>query len=285
MRRPTIAAIAAISAIAFTQIASAADLPRKAPAYTPPPPPPVINWTGFYIGGDVGWAGSRQDGTVTALPAPGFGAPGISGAGIAGFGLLPTAYNLDRNGVLGGIYAGYNWQVGQIVFGVEGEFNFLHNKASDTQALFDTFGPTPVVDGSTVELTAKNQWLASIRGRVGYAWDKLMIYATGGAAFTRTEYNMNLNGAGFPGTPSSSIGFTQDKVGYAVGAGAEWMFAQSWIVRLEYMHYGFDGSTGALPVVVTTCTVALNCRLVANTSDLNIDSVRVGLTYKFGGPY
>jgi outer membrane immunogenic protein len=212
--------------------------------------------------------------------------PAIPGAGLAGFGILPTNYGLRRDGVIGGLYAGYNWQTGQTVFGIEGDISFLDGRGSSTQALFDTFNGAPTIDGSTVQVTANNRWLASIRGRVGYAWDRVMVYATGGAAFTETRYNINLvtTPSSFNGVPSSSIGFSQDKVGYAAGLGVEWMIAANWIARLEYLHYGFGGSTGSLPVVGSNCTVALNCRLAASTSDLNIDTVRVGLSYKFGGP-
>jgi outer membrane immunogenic protein len=207
------------------------------------------------------------------------------------FGLLPTDYGLKRDGVLGGAYAGYNWQVGQTVLGIEGDVSYLGGRGSSTQALFYTFPGVPTLDGSTIQLTANDRWLASIRGRLGYAFDQVMIYATGGAAFTETRVGLNLmvppqtgSLAALNATPSASINFSQDKTGYAAGAGIEWIFSPNWIGRLEYLHYGFGGVTGALPIVSDTCLVNTNCRFQAKLSDLNIDSVRVGISYKFGAP-
>jgi outer membrane immunogenic protein len=278
--------IAAAALVTLAAPALAADM-APAPVYTKAPVivAPVYSWTGFYIGGDVGWAGSRQNGSVTALPA-GFGPPAIGGGGLAGFGILPTAHNLGGDGVLGGLYAGYNWQTGNAVYGFEGDVSFLNRRTSNTQGLFDTFTGVPTVDGSTVQITANTRSLESIRGRIGYAWNSFMLYGTGGVAFNQTNYALNLvtTPGSFNGAPSGSIGFSQNNVGYAVGFGAEWMATQNWIFRLEYLHYGFNGSSGTLPVVGDTCTVAVGCRLVASTSNLNIDSVRVGLAYKFGGP-
>src|SRR5262245_32622239 len=99
MRRLSAALIAAVSIIALTQIASAADLPRKAPAYTPPPPP-VYSWTGFYVGGNIGYGWGNGDTDFIPLPTA------------AGFvNLAPTTLSTDPKGVIGGIQVGYNWQV------------------------------------------------------------------------------------------------------------------------------------------------------------------------------
>jgi outer membrane immunogenic protein len=207
---------------------------------------------------------------------------------------LPLDFgSLNSNGFVGGIYTGYNWQVGHAVVGIEGDFSYLGNNSSSSPlSLTDTFavgGPGPT--GGTLQLTTSEHWLASVRGRVGYAWDRTLLYATGGVAFTHVNYTQNL--VVIPGgdlastaTPSSSARFGTNKVGYAAGVGAEWMFTQNWIFRLEYLHYGFDGSSGSLPILNPGlgCTAAVNCRFVATTSDLNLDSVRVGLAYKFGGP-
>jgi len=86
-----------------------------------PPPAPVYNWTGFYIGGDVGGYWDKESATTVPYPSPGFGAPAIAGAGIGGFGNLPTTNSLYQSGVIGGAYAGYNWQWNQFVAGAEGD--------------------------------------------------------------------------------------------------------------------------------------------------------------------
>jgi outer membrane immunogenic protein len=273
--------------------AAAADLPARTYTKAPPPLVAMYDWSGFYIGGDVGWAGSRLTGEVDAFPSPGFGAPAISGNGLAGFGLLPTNHGLKRDGVIAGLYAGYSWQVGQTIFGIEGDGSYLGRQGSSTQALFFTSGGAPALDGSKIQLTASDRWLASIRGRLGYAFNQVMVYGTGGAAFTEVRSNLNLlvppnqtiNGQfNLNDAPSSFTSFSQNKTGYAAGAGIEWMFAPNWIGRLEYLHYGFGGATGVLPIVHDSCFVETHCRFQAKLSDLNIDSVRVGISYKFGSP-
>jgi outer membrane immunogenic protein len=105
MRRSFVGLIATVSTIALTQIASAADLPRKAPRYAPPPPPPVFSWTGFYIGGNAGygWGGGNVDvGFVPAL-----------------FDASPFSVRTDPKGFIGGAQAGYNWQYSALVLGIE----------------------------------------------------------------------------------------------------------------------------------------------------------------------
>jgi outer membrane immunogenic protein len=280
--------------IAIASPALAADMSPAPRAYTKAPPsmPAVSDWGGFYVGGDVGWAGSRQNGEVDALPSPGFGSPALPGNGTAGFGVLPTNYGLKRDGVIGGLYAGYNWQFGHAVLGIEGDFSYLGGSGSSTQSLFSTFTGAPTLDGSKIQLTAKERWLASVRGRLGYASDRIMVYATGGVAFTEERSNLNLIvppvqiGGLFDlnDAPSGSTSFSQNRTGYVVGAGLEWMFAPKWIGRIEYLHYGFNGITGSLPLVSNECTVAVNCRFQGKLSDLNVDSIRIGVGYKFGDP-
>src|SRR5262245_21964830 len=114
MGRLSIAAAAAVSAIALTQIASAADLPRKAPA---PPPPPVYSWTGFYVGGNAGYG--WKDTTVTFSPNDALANAVTCGGGACA---PPTPFNI--NGALGGLQAGYNWQINQNwLLGFETDFN------------------------------------------------------------------------------------------------------------------------------------------------------------------
>ena len=109
MRPLLIAVAAAASTIAFTQIASAADMPTKAPAYAPPPSTPVYSWTGFYVGGNVGYGwGSR---TVNFTPND-LNVFASSCGGSFGSTCPPPA-SFDINGALGGLQAGYNWPFNQ----------------------------------------------------------------------------------------------------------------------------------------------------------------------------
>ena len=279
--------LAAAASILMTGAASAADM---APRYTKAPPAvaEVWSWTGFYVGGFVGWAGDREDAVSTALPSPGFGAPAVGGADLAGFGLLPTAHNLNRDGFIGGAYAGYNWQSGQWLLGVEADVAYLDRTTSNAQALIQTFGLGPPQRG-VMTVTADGHWLGSVRGRVGVTFNKVLLYATGGVAFRDDSgYSAavvpNAVAPDLNGWPGGVVRFGGNQVGYAAGVGGEWMISPNWILRAEYLHYGFKGATGTLGVVADTCTAAVNCRFVVSTSDRNIDTARVGIAYKFGGP-
>jgi outer membrane immunogenic protein len=266
----------------------AADLPAK--TYTKAPavvPAPIYDWTGFYIGGDVGWFGAGQSGTTTPFPA-GFGPPAIPGAGFAGIGILPTAHNLNTNGALGGVHAGYNWQFGKALVGIEGDAMWLAS-AVNSQTTLDTFNPGAGRPDGTMSLSENNRWLASARGRLGYVGGKWMGYVTGGAAWKSpsTATWTPIPGAlgTFPSTSTASFGGT--RTGYVVGAGVEWAATSNWLFRVEYLHYGFSGDSTQLPFVVSAgngCTPTGTCGWNVATSRLGVDTVRAGVSYKFGGP-
>jgi outer membrane immunogenic protein len=116
-----------------------------------------------------------------------------------------------------------------------------------------------------------------------------MVYLTGGAAWTKTSQTATwapLPGALFPVPSTSSVSFDANKTGYAVGVGGEWMLNPNWTVRAEYLHYGFDGSTGSVPFVVPVgngCTPVGACGWNVSTSRLQFDTIRLGFSYKFNG--
>jgi outer membrane immunogenic protein len=280
----------AASLLAISSVSAfAADMAVKAP---PPAPAAVWSWTGFYIGGDLGWYDAKQTGTTTAFPSPGFGAPaGIIGAGVPGFGNLPTVHGLDGNGAIAGLYAGYNWQVGSNwLLGVEGDWSYLNRSSSNNQTVLETFSATPAPAFSMV-MTANTHWLASARARAGWTSNRLLLYVTGGVAFSDTSYSATDTGlvAGqvfLPGV-GSTVALNQTKTGWVAGGGAEWMLTQNWLLRAEYLHYEFDGSSTTLPLVFANGSGACPagaCNWNAQWSALKIDTVRAGLSYKFGGP-
>jgi outer membrane immunogenic protein len=134
--------------------ASAADLPRKAPAYTPPPLPPAFTWTGCYIGGHLGGGWGDKTVSVPSL------LPGVSVTG-------------DLDGFLGGGQVGCNLQFGgNWVIGIEGEGSAADIKGDITRTIV----------GITGTASAKTNWIASATGRLGWAWDRWLIYGKGGAA-------------------------------------------------------------------------------------------------------
>jgi outer membrane immunogenic protein len=150
MRRLQCVLLAAVAAIGFASVASAADLPLKAKAA---PVPILYNWTGLYAGVSGGWAGSSQDWTAV--------------------GGVTTGNFTGRGGLIGGTL-GYNYQMKMLVLGVEGDASWANINATDTT----TGGCSPAF-----RCLATVNFLATVRGRIGLAADRWLFYVTGGAAF------------------------------------------------------------------------------------------------------
>jgi outer membrane immunogenic protein len=275
MKHVLIAMVALVAGAGGTALA--ADLPVKAPV-------PVYSWTGFYLGADIGGFAASQTASTNPFPSPGFGSPPIIGAGIPGFGNLPTTHDLSQPGALAAIHAGYNWQVANWVFGLETDVDLIRRNASDIENVIETFSPAPAFG---MQVTATNQWLASARGRVGWAAGSWLFYATGGAAWTSTSYSATATGLTstvvfLPGVVGGTS-FNDNKTGLVVGGGVEWMLSPNWILRAEYLHYDFTGASGTIPLLVPGpggCAPGA-CNWAVSTSDLRLDSGRLGLSYKF----
>ncbi len=207
------------SSLLFAMAASAvaADLPsEKGPPVYAPPPPPAFSWSGVYIGAQVGYGWNNSSSPVDT--SFGFALPNESNGG----------------GVVGGLHIGYNYQVSQFVFGLEGDVNGSSQRAS---------GVDPFDYAGVVGYQTRKDIDASIRGRIGYAFDRVLIYATGGGAYGnfRTSYFDNLGD--FDGT------FNHGRIGWTVGGGLEYAIDNNWSVRAEYRYtdYGhitdFAGAT------------------------------------------
>jgi outer membrane immunogenic protein len=306
MRPLSAALIAAISAIAFSQVASAADLGGAVPRAPSPPPPPVANWTGFYLGGDIG-AGWANGTNYT------FADPGNAAFGSCLLCTLPYQSEAlsggHKSGVLGGVYLGYNWQFAPTwLFGVEGDFTWTDLKQSVNAPLFSDAGSTfaiiPVA-GSNLNFETDLKWLATLRGRVGYiVANDWLFYATGGVAWT--ELNQSANASCLPPDVTNGCGSTvpnvlgtqapfsasTTRVGFVVGGGLEWQIPTSawgrWRARVEYLYYGFGAtnSDSALFVNVPgggplTCGNSPTCSAQYSFGNVNVQTVRFGLSYAF----
>jgi len=249
------AAVVALSTASF-----AADLPtHKAPA--PYVPAPIFTWTGFYVGAQVG-AGWTKD-KVSDFAAN-------NGA------LLGTG-NLDKSGIVGGLHAGYNMQTGSIVYGLEADLE-LSGLSKTSGALF----AGNALVGGVYSFSQKIDWQGSVRGRLGYASGPALFYVTGGLAFANVKYGYS-NPINFANTAfavgAGSYSFSSVRTGWTLGAGLEYAFNNNWSARIEYRYtdFGsFTNSTGALPV-----TMWSNENIKHKLTE---QAVRVGITYKFGGP-
>ena len=238
--------IGGITGLALTQIASAADLPRKAPAYTPPPP--VFSWTGFYIGGHAGYRWADADVTFPSVQ------PGDD---------FFSQLNYKPSSFVGGLQAGYNYQFApNWVVGVEGDWSW--GNSSKTQQ-FDPVGLDQFV-------TVKAQWNASLRGRLGYALDRSLFYVTGGVAWMRVKVETVDFDDGVT-DPNSSLTQSRTFTGWTVGGGYEYAFLTNWTARIEYFYADYGNETFFQGLNASTFFPA--------NVDLKTQTVRGALNYKF----
>jgi outer membrane immunogenic protein len=256
--------------------ATAADLARPAPVYIPPAPivVAVFNWTGFYIGGNAGWASGNFDpSTSTVFNSTYFGAINVPAVNAAG------AQSIKPNSFTGGLQVGYNWQAGKFVFGLEGDIESFHLSGSTSStAVYPGAGPggsCALGNCFTINSSTNTSWLATARGRIGLAADNWLFYATGGAAFTTLKGNFSFSDQ--TGVTETPVSFSNSKTGYTVGAGVEAGLSPNWTVRAEYLYVNFStvSATGTL----------LNAppgQPMFHSMDLKANIVRVGLNYKFG---
>jgi outer membrane immunogenic protein len=229
MKRLTLWAVAGLLALAWASPSSAADLPRpayKAPVYVAP----AFTWSGFYAGINGGYAWGHSDWNNA----------------VAG----NTSFNVKKY-QLGGTF-GYNWQTGNFVFGLEGDVDASWADGSGTGA---AGGPC---DASC---STKNTWLATGRGRLGYAFDRFMPYITGGAAIGNIK-----------ATAGNGGGIDKTKLGWVVGAGVEWAFFEHWSAKLEYLY----ADLGHVTCDAATCGGGADSEVSYKTN-----MVRVGVNYRF----
>ncbi len=236
----------------------------------PPPPPPVASWTGFYVGGTAGGAWGRFATTSSTFnPGGGEFAPSsIAAFNAAGIQSIKPA------GFTGGIEAGYNWQLGNVLLGVEGDLESFHlsGSANSGPLVYPCCAPSTF----TVTSSARTNWLATVRGRLGYVAGDWLFFATGGAAFTTLHGTFGFSET-FYGI-SELAPLSAAKSGYSVGGGVEAKLWSQWSAKVEYLHVDFG--------TVTTGSVAGAGILViplqfTHTIDLKADLVRLGLNYHF----
>ncbi|HEY4847034.1 MAG TPA: outer membrane protein [Methylocella sp.] len=241
MRRQIL--LASVGAAAIAGSAFAADLPYRGPPPAYLPPPPIFTWSGLYVGGQIGYAWGNDPINMSVLG-------------------IPTDFFDDRpRGVIGGAHVGYNLQIAQWVVGLEGSVDGSSLKGTATAAgglALDTFAD---VQGS-------------IRARAGIAFDRVLIYATGGAAFAGiTNHYFDTLGAvtGFPGTTES---ISKTRAGWTVGGGLEYAVTNNWSIRAEYRYSDF-GRYNDFPFPFATLTT------VVFQHHLTENQVQAGVSYKF----
>jgi outer membrane immunogenic protein len=259
-----------IAAVLSPGAASAADMAVKAPVVAPVP---VYNWTGFYVG--VHGGGSWTDGGSDFDPQ----FNGVTN--IAAWNRSPEVFGLSHSGAVAGVHAGYNWQAApMLVVGIEGDWSWTDNNTSSTVNT-RTAGGVPFVPASPSTMSRNLDWLASIRGRLGFlATPNLLLYGTAGAAFGHTKYNATLSSVP-PGTVWA-VSFDDDsRVGWVAGGGGEWALTSNWLLRAEYLFYRLPGASA---VATGNPNNFPGFTIRYNWHDFDVNVVRVGVSYKFGGP-
>ena len=279
---------AALAASTIAGSAIAADLPSRkvAPVMAPPP---VFTWTGFYVGLNAGGVfGGRNSVSTTAVPVFDAVAGGLS----VGSSQAATFNAPAKNGnFLAGGQVGWNYQFSPAMLaGVEADIQgvFGGNKSASVMTVAPggpAFPAGTVIQSATVRRSL--DYLGTVRGRLGFLpTPSFLLYATGGLAYGGVSGGTSIAQAFVPafGANPALAGagsFSSTRLGWTVGAGAEWMFAPRWSLKLEYAYYDLGSVSYSLPLLNQTGAV-LNFASVA-TSRTRFDGhvVRAGVNYHF----
>lgn len=240
----------ATSAIAFAGSATAADMPARMAVKAPIVAAVPFTWTGCYVGAHAGYGWGRENfndllGNFTPGPNGNLG--------------------IKSEGAIVGAQLGCNYQVASNwVIGIEG-----------MGAWTDINGSAPDLVFGTKNLSSKTEALASITGRLGYSFDRVLFYGKGGGAFARDRYQENTPGF-LPFFGPNVFTAKTDRYGWTAGAGVEWAFANNWSAKVEYNHYDF-GTKGV------NLTDSVGVIIPINVTQ-RIDTVTVGINYRFWAP-
>jgi len=228
----------------------AADLPppvAPGPAVYAPPTVfrAVTNWSGFYVGGNVGPTMARTHSDFSAGGVP--------------FATNDTALW----GAAGGGQAGFNWQSGALVLGAEGDFQWSNLKGSVSAQC------APCTPATNASLEHDVDWFGTARARVGYAADGWLAYVTGGYAVGRVALKGTATGGGV--TASLTQNTTQS--GWTIGGGTEIALAQHWSAKLEYLYVDLG--------TVTNTVAITGAPTLVDRARVQMNVVRVGINYRF----
>jgi outer membrane immunogenic protein len=224
-------------------------------------PPPASNWTGFYLGGNIG-SGIGRDRTV------------LNAGGVAG---ITEFFNLSPDGFNGGIQAGYNWQSANWLFGVEADIQ--GSSQQDNRACVLTCN-TFTAPFTAAAYDATLPWFGTVRGRVGYSVGSTLLYATGGYAYGSVRTKILAAG----GLGAVAADLSQTKGGWTVGGGIETPFTflvsvlgNNWTSKTEYLYVDLGNSTGAFTVPAALGGAVV----VTNSTQVREHIFRTGLNYHF----
>ena len=275
MKRSLLLALASASLASHVE---AADVAPYSPAMMP-----AFNWSGVYGGGQAGYGWGSFDGSSADIsyvdnggsvdPADDitFVYPGFSGS-------------LDSDGALGGLYGGANFAFGGVVFGLDADYTWsgMSGDVSTGDILIDG-----VPGGNFGDASLDVSWLAHVRGRLGYGFDRFMVFAAGGLAVAGLDGSTSFSAPA--GVAVASLNGDDSVTGWTVGGGVEWAATDSLIVRAEYLYDRFDDvSLGSYQVIDTNFVPVppgANGGSASINGDLSVNIFRVGVSWKFGSMF
>ena len=232
-----------------------------------PPAPELCNWTGFYLGGNLGYAFEGRADLDLDLGGEWLV---FSPPRDADFAMPLGSRDLDANGVVAGGFLGYNYQWNSFVAGLEANIDYVGLRDSfESGLLFVNPGSGNTI---TVRQSFKTHYLITIGPRFGFAWNKFLFYATGGVAIGDLDFSQEIHE---PNEPFREAGSTDDtQVGWTVGGGLDYCITQHWSARVEYRYTDLGcadfSSTGSDPIFTGH-----------HEACLTFHSATFGLAYKF----
>ncbi len=257
------------------------------PAFAEAPASPANDWSGFYIGANAGGAWGNSDATTTTdcnspitppsyfCSASGAGAANAVAVGAAGTG------SINASGFIGGVQAGYNFQVSSLIFGLETDFDSFHLRGSRQGASTYPVGfVVPAGGPFTVTSSFGTDWLYTLRGRFGVQIaSNLMGYATGGLAVTRLTVSSSFSDNVAPGAVENASQ-SKLKTGWTAGGGLEWALTNNWSVKAEYLYVDF-GQVAATGTITNAAAPGGYSHGMSTSSDLTAHVARIGVNRKF----
>ncbi|HEY3796396.1 MAG TPA: outer membrane beta-barrel protein [Bradyrhizobium sp.] len=237
--------------------AQAADLPTRAPLYKSPVAVQVYDWTGFYFGANAGVGLGRNLSQLTIPDTPT---------------IIAERSRLGAAGAVGGGQIGYNWQLSNLVLGVEAD---LQGSAIEDNRTCGVYCE-PAVPSVSARFDQKLDWFGTVRGRIGLASGPVLSYVTGGLAYggVKTSITETLPGPrGVVGVANAGIGGT--RTGWALGSGVEAALGGNWTGKIEYLYVNLGTQSAALPFTAFPGQ--------SISSDIREHIFRVGVNYRIGG--
>ncbi len=222
-----------------------------------PSPATTFIWTGFYVGVNAGYGkggkGDRADLEISAFDVP-----------------LGSSGETEPKGAFGGLQVGYNKQMGRFVFGLEADLQGggLDDRINGVHGAIPGFPFTSRVSTET-------EFFGTIRARLGYTWDRALLYVTGGYAFADTDYSLS---ASNPDFGDINLSDSDLREGYVVGAGAEFMLDGKWTMKFEYQYLKFSDN---MIFAQSTFNGAPTGTFYETDLELDLHTVRVGVNRKF----